>query len=68
MNKTIIVRNLGKMSYLNALKVQEELWATRSSNFKDTLLIVEHVPQVYLFIQFQFQFQFNNINNIQLYV
>jgi lipoate-protein ligase B len=46
--KKIIVRNLGKLDYLKTLKVQESLWATRDKGtFQDTLLLVEHTPQVY---------------------
>jgi len=46
--KTILVRNLGKLSYIKALQTQESLWALRDNgNFRDTLLLVEHVPEVY---------------------
>jgi len=46
--KRIIVRNLGKLDYVKTLKLQESLWAQRDTGtFKDTLLLVEHSPQVY---------------------
>jgi lipoate-protein ligase B len=40
------------MNYAKALKIQESLWAARDGGkFEDTLLLVEHVPQVYLYIK-----------------
>ena len=47
-----MVRHLGKMSYSQALKllykrIVGECILRDQGNFKDTLLLVEHDPQVY---------------------